>query len=553
MSGDKETPILIVGGGPVGLALAADLGRRGIECTLVEQGDGTIYHPRANTINSRTMEFCRRWGIAEEVRQAGTPPDFPLDIIYCTGLTGYTLARVDRPTYGGHKPLATTPERSQRCNQLFFDPILRKLAGNFPSVELRYRCRFESFTETADGVLCEVHDLAGDRRETIKARFLVACCAGRSSVPKALGVRWEGQPVLSYHLNVFLKIKELWTRHDKGKAAFYFFIDESGGGPSLIELDGNELWRLGLSLGQQPVAADAVDIPAIVEEFMGGDIPYEVVSVLPWTCRGIVADTWSRGNIFLAGDAVHQHAPTGGFGMNTGLGDAVDLAWKLAAAVDGWGGPALLESYETERKPVARRIVREATENHVPLADDSTLALVRAAGAEGDHARQKIGEEIVRERTRVFVSDGLVLGYRYEPSPVIVPDGTPAPAESVSRYTPVARPGSRAPHAWLEEGRSTLDLFGDGFVLLAFSGAAAEASSIAAAARSRGVPLKTVAIDDPQIAALYERRLVLVRPDGHVTWRGNVPPRDPLAFIDLVRGAARETSGAGKPPPVLPP
>jgi 2-polyprenyl-6-methoxyphenol hydroxylase-like FAD-dependent oxidoreductase len=536
----KETPVLIVGGGPVGLALAADLGRRGVACTLVEQTDGTIYHPRANTVNSRTMEFCRRWGIAEEVRQAGTPPDFPLDIVYCTALTGYTLARVERPTYGGHKPLPTTPERSQRCNQLFFDPIMRKLAASFPSVDLRYRCRFESFTETADGVACTVHDLGNDRRETIRARFLVACCAGRSIVPKALGVRWEGQPVLSYHLNVFLKIEELWTRHDKGKTAFYFFVDESDRGPSLIELDGNELWRLGITTGQDQVEPQDVDIPAIVEEFLGPDIPYEMMSILPWTCRSVVADTWSRGNIFLAGDAVHQHSPSGGFGMNTGLGDAVDLGWKLAAALAGWGGPALLDSYEIERKPVARRIVREATENQAPLADPPTRALVRTPGSEGDRARRIIGEAILRERTRVFVSDGLVLGSRCEPSPVIVPDGTPAPVETVSQYTPTARPGSRAPHAWLEDGRSTLDLFGDGFVLLDFDGTANAASSIAAAARSRGVPLKTVAIDDPAIARLYERRLVLVRPDGHVCWRDDVPPNDPLALLDRVRGAGAD-------------
>jgi 2-polyprenyl-6-methoxyphenol hydroxylase-like FAD-dependent oxidoreductase len=537
MNGIKETSILIVGGGPVGLALAADLGRRGIECTLVEQSDGTIYHPRANTVNSRTMEFCRRWGIAEDVRQAGTPPDFPLDIVYCTGLEGYMLARVDRPTYGGHKPLPTTPERSQRCNQLFFDPLMREFAVSFSSVQLRYRCRFESFTETTDSVLCKLHDLANDRRETIKARFLVACCAGRSSVPGALGVRWEGQPVLSYHLNAFVKIKELWTRHDKGKAAFYFFVDESGRGPSLIELDGRELWRLGINTGQHAVAPENINIPAIVEEFMGTNIPYELVSILPWTCRSIVADTWRRGNAFLAGDAVHQHSPSGGFGMNTGLGDAVDLAWKLAAVVSGWGGPALLESYELERKPVARRIVREATDNQTALGDLATRALVRAPNDEGDRARRIIGDEILRERTRVFVSDGLVLGYRYEPSPIIVPDGTPAPVESVSQYSPTARPGSRAPHAWLAEGRSTLDLFGDGFVLLAFDSAANDAAPIAAAARARGMPLKTVVIEDGAIAKLYERRLVLVRPDGHVAWRDDAPPNDPLALVDRVRGA----------------
>ncbi len=537
MTGMDETPVLIVGGGPVGLALAGDLGRRGIACTLVEQTDGTIYHPRANTINSRTMEFCRRWGIAEEVRQAGTPPDFPLDIVFCTGLAGYQLARVERPTYGGHRPLPTTPERSQRCNQLFFDPIMRKLAASFSNVRLRYRCRFESFAETADGVECIVHDLAGDRHETIRARYLVACCGGRSPVPQALGVRWEGQPVLSYHLNVFLKIKELWTRHDKGKTAFYFFVDEKGIGPSLIELDGDELWRFGFSTGQKPVTAEQANISGLIEKFLGPHIPYEQISVLPWTCRSVVAETWRRGNVFLAGDAVHQHSPSGGFGMNTGLGDAVDLAWKLAAALDGWGGSALIDSYELERKPVARRIVREATEGQAPLADASALALINAANSDGDSARRAIGEDILRERTKVFVSDGLVLGCRYDPSPVIVPDGTPPPAESVSRYTPAARPGSRAPHAWLDGGRSMLDLFGDGHVLLAFDGAAGDAEPILAAARSRGVPCKTVPIADPAIAALYERRLVLIRPDGHVCWRADAAPDDPLALIDRVRGA----------------
>jgi hypothetical protein len=226
--------------------------------------------------------------------------------------------------------------------------------------------------------------------------------------------------------------------------------------------------------------------------------------------------------------------------MNTGIGDAVDLAWKLAAALAGWGGSTLLDSYEIERKPVARRIVREATEGQAPLADKSMLALVRAPNPEGDHARAVIGEEIVRERTKVFVSDGLVLGYRYETSPIIVADGTPVPAETVSQYAPTAWPGSRAPHAWLKDGRSTLDLFGDGFVLLNFCRAATDVSPVVAAAQLRGVPLKLVTINDPAIAEAYERRLVLVRPDGHVCWRDDAPPQDPVRLIDRVRGAAHE-------------
>lgn len=543
MSVTHEIPVLIVGAGPVGLGLAADLGWRGIDCMVVEQGDGAIVHPRANTINSRTMEFCRRWGIAEQVRQAGTPPDFPSNIVYATTLQGYELARIDRPTYGGHKPLPTTPERSQRCNQLFFDPILRALAGSLPSVTLRYRCRFESFSETQDGVLATVRDLATDTTETIATRFLVACCGGQSAIPKALGVRMEGAAAISYHLNVFLKIPELWNHHDKGKAAFYFFVNRDGDGSSLIELDGRALWRLGLDCGPTRIAPDKLDIKGTVTRLLGPGVPYEAISVLPWTCRSIVADRWRAGRVLLAGDAVHQHGPTGGFGMNTGMGDAVDVAWKLAACLDGWGGEGLLDSYQIERRPVAQRIVREATDNMEYEFDPKMRAVIEDATPDGEAARRRMREEIVTKRTRVFVSDGIVLGYRYDPSPIVWGDGTLPPQDSISTYAPTARPGSRAPHAWVSDGKSTLDLFGKGFVLLAFDGVAGDAGAFERAAASRRTPLRVVAIDDPAIAKLYERRLVLVRPDGHVAWRGDAAPADPQTVIDVARGA-------GKAPPV---
>ena len=537
VAADKVIPVLIIGGGPVGLALVAELGMRGIECLIVEKSDGEIYHLRANTINSRTMEFCRRWGVADEVRNAGAPPSyFPLDILYVTGLQGYEVARIDRPTYGGAKPLSTTPERSQRCNQIFFDPILRRLADGFPSVTLRYKCRFDSLVRTDDGIVATVQDLASDRTETIAARYLVSCCGGQSSVPKTLGMQWEDTPALGNHLNVFLRIPELWNHHDKGKAAFYFFVHPDGGNQSIIELDGDTLWRLGLDLGDQNIDPASVDVDALVKRWVGPDVPYEVVSALPWTCRSIVADCWRQGPIFLPGDAVHQHSPQGGFGMNTGLGDAVNLAWKLAASLEGWAGPGLLDSYQAERKPVARRIVQQATDMLGDVADQATLARIEEPGPEGDRIRREVSADIIRDRTQIFVSDGIVLGYRYDPSSIVCGDGSPASEDSICNYTPTSRPGLRAPHAWIEDEKSTLDLFGDNFVLLSFNDIDSEVDGLISAASEISVSLDVHQVDEVDIAKLYERKYVLIRPDGHVAWRGDTVPDNPQGIIDTVRG-----------------
>jgi hypothetical protein len=279
----------------------------------------------------------------------------------------------------------------------------------------------------------------------------------------------------------------------------------------------------------------------VIARCIGTDIPYEIISARRWTCRDLVADRFQAPPIFLAGDAVHQHAPSGGFGMNTGMGDAVDLGWKLAASVAGWGGPGLLASYEAERRPVAQRNVGEATDNVMRTTDPALIERIDLPTPEGAAARRRIGEDIVTNRAKTFISDGIALGYRYE-SPVVIPDGTPPPRDSVMEYHQTSRPGSRAPHAWLsppesEGTRSIIDLFGKSFVLLRCGAEVADPSGLAAAAKQRGVPLDVVSIDDPAIARIYERPLVLVRPDGHVAWRAATAPQDPLAIIDTIRGA----------------
>jgi hypothetical protein len=386
-----------------------------------------------------------------------------------------------------------------------------------------------------------VRDQVTGEASKIAARYLIDCSGGASGIGRALGVKQIGRPVLSYHCNIFLKIDTLWEKHNKGKAAFYFLIGKEGDYGSLIEIDGRELWRLGVHGDDWKDEPTKAQIAATIRRALGPGIDYEIISANRWVCRDLVADKFQFPPVFLAGDCVHQHAPSGGFGMNTGMGDAVDLGWKLAAMIEGWGGATLLESYEPERHHVAQRNVGEATDNVLRTTDPELIKYIEDATPKGDDARAKISADLSANRTKTFITDGIALGYIYD-SPVIVPDGSKRPQETVMDYTPTTYPGARAPHAWIAEGKSTLDLFGRKFVLMRSGGA--DPAALVSAAATRGVPVEVFDIADPEIAKLYEKKLVLVRPDGHVSWRGDQAPSDPLSVIDAVRGAGK--AGAAK-------
>lgn len=533
----NQIPVLIAGGGPIGLALAIELGRLDIGCVLVEQGDGTIDHPRASALNARTMEFCRRWGVRDRVLEVGTPGDFPQTVVYATNLNGYEIARIERPTHGGNSGLPYSPEQPQRCNQIWFNPVLAERAQDFPSVTVRYRCRFAGHEVSEDGISADIENIATGGRETIEARYLAACCGGRSTIPASLGVTMDEDSVLSHSVNIFFRAPKLWDHHDKGQAALYLFIGQEGMWGGITAQDGRDLWRLTIHGDKHFLDPSEVDAEATLARAVGGDFPHEIINVVPWTRRSWVAPRYGTGPVFLCGDAARQNSPTGGFGMNTGLGDAVDLGWKLAALIEGWGGKVLAASYEAERRQVALRNVGEATGNYERYQVPD-CAEIDDVGLDGEALRAEIGRGVSHAAQRQFFTDGIALGYRYDPSPIVVPDGTEPPPDEVSTYAPTARPGSRAPHAWIAEGNSMLDLFGHGFTLLRLGPDAPGTEALQAAAAACNMPLQVEDIDDPHIAALYERALVLVRPDGHVAWRADQLPDDAAAIIDRVRGAA---------------
>ena len=532
----KDYPVIIVGAGPVGLALAADLGWRGVSCLVLEQTDGSIPQPKMLTVGARTMEYCRRWGIADEVRAAAIPRDYPRVSLYATSLRGKEIYRFVAPGPGTDS-WPWGPEPRERCAQTLFDPILKRYACSQASVRVRHQCKLIALEQNAQSVTVTVEDAASGKTERITASYLVGCDGAGSFVRSAAGVDSIGLEKSTRSMNIFFQCDDLFSLHDKGPVLMLHLLRKSGGS-LLTTIDGKHQWRLSSEDFGPDYKPDKQDAARRVREAVGADFAFDVTAIVIWTRRQVIAERYREGRVFLAGDAAHQLTNSGGFGMNTGIGDALDLAWKLEAAVNGWAGPGLLDSYQAERRPIGVRNIEAARTNMagtrgLPLADD-----IDEDSEAGETSRHKLRATILsRNPQRIEINPGVELGYRYEGSPIIWPDGSPEPPEEITTCTQTARPGSRAPHAWIDNGKvSTLDAYGRGFVLMCWNAEDA-AASIASAASTRSVPLR-VLTGNADSAALHAARLVLVRPDGHVAWRGNTAPEDALALIDRVRGAA---------------
>jgi 2-polyprenyl-6-methoxyphenol hydroxylase-like FAD-dependent oxidoreductase len=534
----RKIPVLIAGGGPVGLALAAELGWQGIECMLVEQSDGVVKTPKMNEVNTRTMEFCRRWGIAEQVLDTPFPLDWPKDAVFVTSLAGYELGRVERPPRR-LRASEHSPEYTQTCSQHWFDPILQRFARSFPNVQLRHRCRLEAFEETSAGIGATITDLSTGAQETVEAQYLVGCDGAASAVRRALAIALEGKGLLGTAVNMFFRAPNLLETCGKRPGTFFIAVDRSGAWANLRIIDPRiGLWRLMVNETGNETTPECVDKETYLRRGIGRDVAVEWVDVNVWRRQSVVAERYGAGRVFLAGDAVHQVSPTGALGMNTGIGDAVDLGWKLAAVLLGWGGKYLLASYDVERRPIGRRNVRMATAFHALQSGyGSDIDAIAENSDKGAAQRIQLGKALIAGLGAEFRTMGLQIGYRYEESPLCVADGMPPTPDDPETYFPSARPGTRAPHAWLKDGRSILDLFGRNFTLMHFGNSAEVAHAFAGAAVSRHMPLATVTLDDESAQALYARRIILVRPDGHVAWRGDVLPADPGAILDRVRGA----------------
>lgn len=546
MSERADAPVLICGAGPVGMLVALELSAHGVSSTLIERNPSTTTFPKMDLTNARSMELLDRFGLVDAVRAAGVEPSFPFEVVFCSSLGGHEVGRWELPSVEQMEArIAAADDGSapkvawQRISQEQLEPVLMERCLADPLIEVLRPWRLLALDQDGDGVSVTLESSqAPGEQKVLRGNYLVACDGANSTVRAILEIDQQGERDVATFAQVHFRSRDLDTLQRFGQFWHLFFV--GGGVGAIIAQDERETWTLHTTDLDPETERGEIDPQALLNRICGCEIEVdEFLEVSLWRPNILVADRFRSGRVFLAGDAAHQVIPTGGYGLNTGIGDAIDLGWKLAAVVSGWGGEALLESYEAERRPVAIAN-RDWSFRHVgvhmeaqELVDES---LLDDEGPAGEAHRKQIAE-FLEENRGENESFGIELGYTYADSPVVASEDGPASAGDPFRYEPSTRPGARAPHVVLADGRSPLDHFVDGFTLVDFSAGGDDvAAPLTEAASALGIPLAVLRLDDAAAREVYEQDLVLVRPDGHVAWRGEETPADAEALLRRVSG-----------------
>lgn len=542
--------IIIVGGGPVGMLLALNLAALGTRSVLINTQTRPRWHPKGSTQNSRTMEHYRRLGIVQKIRALGLPRDLQTDVTYFTRLSGWEIARIAMPSEEQKLAMRhAAPNDDQvvepifRCNQMHVEMALFEHILTCGLIDVRMGWECVAWSEQADGVTAEIEEIATGRRETVSGAYLAGCDGGQGIVRRRLGISYQGEtPTLQPYLggpmvSTYLRAPGL---HQVARTrCWQYWVVNSDVRSNIVSVDGKSEFLFCTRLDHPDQSLDEAIVAAAFRASVGHDIDVEFIGHGTWTAgQAFVAERFGAGRVWMAGDSVHLFTPAGGFGMNTGIDDASNLGWKLAAMVQGWGGPRLLESYEQERRPVAFRNTGAAKALARNIGATPVSPEINEDTPAGEQARHA-ARAYIGGGSAEFSSLGVQLGARYDHSPIVISDGDP-PADDLVAYRPSGMPGGRAPHFWIGDGRdigdSLFDRIGPGFTVLRLGSRPPAAEKLIAALRSRGAPLTLLDVTSPQARDLYGCDLVVVRPDQYVAWRGNADPADAPGIVARMVG-----------------
>jgi 2-polyprenyl-6-methoxyphenol hydroxylase-like FAD-dependent oxidoreductase len=549
MAGRLNCAVIIIGAGPCGLVLAIELGRRGIPVIVLEERTSPGRFPAANATQARTMEHYRRLGFAEKIRAQGLPPDYPTDIAYFDRYAKRELARFCLPSARTAREIVkslrgawSAAELPHRCSQMYIERVLQREAQAHNSVSIRAGWRSVAVREASDAVEVEVERSDGGERAILRATYAVGADGGGSATRKALGYDLTGESGVvrdflgGRMLALYFRSSELYAAIPHARAWMYWAVNPERRAV-MVAINGRDefIFNTQMRPPQQPEAVSDTDAKAMFQVALGARLDVDLIARSAWNAGySLVAEKFQRGRILLGGDAAHLFTPTGGLGYNTAVEDAVNLGWKLAGMINGWGGPVLLDSYETERHAIATRntayarTFADSVGRFVPpreLEDDSPA---------GQAARRIAGDHLNVHARFEFDIPGITFGGRYDGSPIIIPDGTSPPEDAVNDYIPSACPGGRAPHLWLADGRSLYDALGFEFTLLRLGPRCTDAAPFATEASALGLPLTVLDVASEEARCLYGADLVLIRPDQIVAWRGN----GSAGAADVLRRAA---------------
>ena len=546
MNKEISSVVTIVGAGPVGLTLAIDLAQRGIQVTVIEtRHRGEQPSPKCNHVSARSMEIFRRLGLAKSLRDAGLPADYPNDISYRTSFTGNEISRIPIPcrrdrytAEGGPDTWWPTPEPPHRINQIFLEPIIFEFAAAQKNIQIINRTQVIDCGQDEDGVTCYAKNVDTNEPITIRSQFLIGCDGGRSSIRKMIGAALSGTDVVSRVQSTYIKAPSLIKLQKFERAWATFSINPRRTG-NVYAIDGKENWLVHNYLKDDEADFESIDRDWAIRQILGVDekFEYEVLSKEDWFGRRLVADRFRDRRMFICGDAAHLWVPMAGYGMNAGIADAMNLSWTLAAYINGWAGPAILNTYQVERQPITEQVSNFAMNHEYALAKERKKAspLLEEDTPEGQAARDELGQSLYDLNVKQYCCAGLNFGYFYDKSNVISYDGEAHPAYTINTFTSSTVPGCRLPHIWLENHESLYDKLGDGLSLLQF-GDEASGEGLINAAKEMNIPLKLIKLENNYKDDVYKENLILVRPDLHIAWRGNTSPVDCSALLKLVTG-----------------